>query len=170
MPIASSNLSGRHTFGIIPRPHCFAASTETLFQRAAFSAAAAAFAIFVTHRSVITGTISYTPSSTAFWITVSIFPALGKAWKSVTFILGSESDSRFSVISAAQRFFEISVSRAVYSKPLPSKTISSSPTDIRSAFSMCRASSKIYAVLPAIFCGSVKNLRIVRFPFFTKKP
>ena len=81
--MAALNFITFPTSGTIMRFDCFAALSEIPYQRFLFASSFFASS-FTTARSVSTGTIFVTPSSTHFWMINSILSAFGSPWYRVT--------------------------------------------------------------------------------------
>ena len=119
--------------GTIMRFDCFAALSEIPYQRFLFASSFFASS-FTTARSVSTGTIFVTPSSTHFWMINSILSAFGSPWYRVTFTGSSVSSTSSGRIFARTLSGKSSVISQRQFVPLPSLSRIFSPGFIRSTF------------------------------------
>ena len=131
--IAALNFITFPISGTIMRFDCFAALSEIPYQRFLFASSFFASS-FTTARSVSTGTIFVTPSSTHFWMINSILSAFGSPWYRVTCTGSSVSSTSSGRIFARTLSGKSSVISQRQFVPFPSLSRIFSPGFIRSTF------------------------------------
>ena len=139
-------LTGAFSLGIILRPLCSQAPI-TIFCHCWIFFSQRDSSSFTVQRSVITGVISDTPSSTLFWRTVSILSPLDTPWPRCRWRGDSLARERQASASTITFFLWTLITCALYSLPSPLKSTMGRLGFMRSTVAMWCPASSVNSIL-----------------------